>query len=132
MPEETLLGFDFGVKKIGIALGNTLTRHAHPLEIIQSENRAARFDRIAQLIEVWQPARVVVGLPLTLDGGEQAATARCRRFARQLQGRFGLAVALVDERGSSMQAQEMLGSHAPDDAQAAAIILQRYFDALPI
>jgi putative Holliday junction resolvase len=131
MPEETLLGFDFGIKKIGIAVGNTVTRHAHPLEIIWSETRAARFGRIAGLIEEWQPTRAVVGLALTADGGEQTATAHCRRFARQLHGRFGLAVILVDERGSSRQAQESLGTHAPDDAVAAAIILQRYLDGLP-
>jgi putative Holliday junction resolvase len=131
MPEETLLGFDFGVKKIGIAVGNTLTRHAHPLEIIRGETRTARFGRIASLIDEWQPVRVVVGLALAKDGGEQEATARCRRFARQLYGRFGLAVTLIDERDSSLQAQEQLGTHAADDAVAAAIILQRYLDALP-
>ena len=131
MPEETLLAFDFGEKKIGIAIGNTLTRQARPLEIIFSETRAARFGRIGQLLQEWQPQRAVVGLPLTLDGQEQPASARARRFANQLHGRFGLAVELVDERGSSMEAQRLLGTHAPDDAVAAAVILQRYLDALP-
>ncbi|MBO1112087.1 Holliday junction resolvase RuvX [Bordetella petrii] len=131
MPEETLLAFDFGEKKIGIAIGNTLTRQARPLEIIFSEVREARFARIGQLLQLWQPQRVVVGLALATDGGEQPATARCRRFANQLHGRFGLAVELVDERGSSMEAQRLLGTHAPDDAVAAAVILQRYLDALP-
>jgi len=131
MPEETLLAFDFGEKKIGIAIGNTLTRQARPLEIIFSEVREARFARIGQLLQLWQPQRAVVGLALATDGGEQPATARCRRFANQLHGRFGLAVELVDERGSSMEAQRLLGTHAPDDAVAAAVILQRYLDALP-
>lgn len=131
MPEETLLAFDFGEKKIGIAIGNTLTRQARPLEIIFSERRDERFGRIAQLLQEWQPQRAVVGLALAADGGEQPATQRCRRFANQLHGRFGLAVELVDERGSSMEAQAQLGSHAPDDAMAAAIILQRYLDRLP-
>lgn len=130
MPEETLLAFDFG-EKIGIAIGNTLTRQARPLEIIFSERRDERFGRIAQLLQEWQPQRVVVGLALATDGGEQPATQRCRRFANQLHGRFGLAVELVDERGSSMEAQAQLGSHAPDDAMAAAVILQRYLDRLP-
>ena len=144
--EETLLGFDFGEKKIGVAIGNTLTRQARPLEIIFSEVREARFGRIAQLLAEWQPQRLVVGLALAADGGEQPATARCRRFANQLDGRFGLPVLLVDERGSSLQAQDLLGSmasssrsaglrsvgrHAPDDAMAAMVILQRYLDALP-
>ncbi|MVW73383.1 MULTISPECIES: Holliday junction resolvase RuvX [unclassified Bordetella] len=131
MPEETLLAFDFGEKKIGIAIGNTLTRQARPLEIIFSEERAVRFGRIAALLEEWHPQRVVVGLALASDGGDQPATARCRRFANQLNGRFGLDVVLVDERGSSMEAQELLGTNAPDDAMAAAVILQRYLDALP-
>ncbi|ARP96631.1 Holliday junction resolvase RuvX [Bordetella genomosp. 13] len=131
MPDETLLGFDFGEKKLGIAIGNTLTRQARPLEIIFSETRAARFGRIAELLQEWQPQRVVVGLSLASDGGEQPATARCRRFANQLHGRFGLQVELVDERGSSMEAQQLLGTNAPDDAVAAAVILQRYLDALP-
>ncbi len=131
MPEETLLAFDFGEKKIGIAIGNTLTRHARPLEIIFSERRDERFGRIGQLLQEWQPQRVVVGLALNTDGGEQRATQRCRRFANQLQGRFGLEVELVDERGSSMEAQQRLGTNAPDDAMAAAVILQRYLDRLP-
>lgn len=131
MPEETLLGFDFGEKKIGIAIGNTLTRQARPLEIIFSEIRDTRFNRIAALLQEWQPHRVVVGLAFDAEGGEQPATARCRRFANQLHGRFGIAVELVDERGSSMEAQRLLGTHAADDAMAAAVILQRYLDTLP-
>lgn len=131
MTEETLLAFDYGVKKIGVAIGNTLTRHARPLEILVSATREQRFQAIARLVQEWQPDRAVVGLPLTLDGGEQYASLRCRRFANQLHGRFGLDVELVDERHTSMQAQKMLGSSGPDDdAMAAAIILQRYLDAL--
>jgi len=131
MPEETLLAFDFGEKKIGVAIGNTLTRQARPLEIIFGEVREARFGRIAALLQEWQPRRVVVGLALDSDGGEQPATARCRRFANQLHGRYGVAVELVDERGSSMEAQRLLGTHAADDAMAATVILQRYLDTLP-
>jgi len=131
MPEETLLAFDYGLKKIGVALGNTLTRHARPLRILVPVTRQQRFEAIAQLLAEWQPDRVIVGLPLATDGGEQYTSLRCRRFANQLRGRFGVAVELVDERGSSMQAQQALGTNEADDAMAAAIILQRYFDALP-
>lgn len=130
MPEETLLAFDFGTKKIGVAIGNTLIGQARPLEIIRSEVRNVRFARIAELLAEWQPQRVVVGLPLTIDGGEQEASARARRFANQLHGRFDVSVELVDERGSSMQAQALLGTNEDDDAMAAAVILQRYLDAL--
>ena len=129
MTPQTLLGFDFGTHKIGVAIGNTLTAQATPLEIIHGEVRERRFARIAELLAHWQPQRVVVGLALDRDGSEQPATARCRRFANQLHGRFGVQVVLVDERGSSLQAQALLRSHAPDDAYAAAVILQRYLDA---
>jgi len=131
MPEETLLAFDYGVKKIGVAIGNTLTRQARPLEILTATTRQQRFAAIQKLLEQWQPQRVIVGLPYTAEGGEQYASMRCRRFANQLRGRFGVTVDLVDERGSSLEAQELLRSHAPDDAVAAMVILRRYLDSAP-
>lgn len=130
MPEKTLLAFDYGTKKIGVAIGNTLTRQARPLQILWPVTKEQRFAAIAALLEEWQPNLVVVGLPLATDGGEQYASMRCRRFANQLRGRFGLEVVLVDERGSSMEAQEMLGKHVADDSVAAMVILRRYLDAL--
>ena len=130
MPEETLLAFDYGLKKIGVAIGNTLTRQARPLEILRPVTRQQRFESIEKLLKAWQPDRIVVGLPLTPDGGEQYASVRCRKFANQLHGRFGVVVELVDERGSSMEAQELLGNHDDDDAMAASVILQRYLDTL--
>ncbi len=129
MPEETLLAFDYGAKKCGVALGNTLLKQARPLDIILEATRDGRFNRIEALLKRWQPERLVVGLALATDGGEQYASQHCRRFARQLEGRFGLPVVLVDERGSSLEAQKTIGNE-PDDAVAAAIILQRYFDTL--
>lgn len=129
-PVHTLLAFDFGTQRIGVALGNTLTRSARPLEIIPSEPLKARFARIEALLNEWQPDHVVVGLALASDGGEQPATGRCRRFADQLRGRFGVHVTLQDERGSSLEAQELQRPNQPDDAMAAAVILQRYLDAL--
>lgn len=128
--EYALLGFDFGTRRIGVAVGNTVTRTARPLEVIASEPLATRFARIAALLAEWQPAAAVVGLALTEDGGEQPTTGRCRRFADQLRGRFGLPVFLQDERGSSLEAQEIQGYGTDDDAMAAAVILQRYLDAL--
>jgi len=130
MPEETLLAFDYGAKKLGVALGNTLLLQARPLDLILEPTRDGRFARIAALLATWQPERLVVGLALATDGSEQYASQHCRRFARQLEGRFGIPVTLVDERGSSVEAQKITGN-APDDAVAAAIILQRYFDAHP-
>lgn len=132
MPEKTLLAFDYGTKKIGVAIGNTLTRQARPLQILWPVTKEQRFAAIAALLEEWQPDLVVVGLPLATDGSEQYASMRCRRFANQLRGRFGLEVVLVDERGSSMEAQEMLGKHVADDSVAAMVILRRYLDALTL
>ncbi len=128
---ETILAFDYGLKKIGVALGNTLTRQARPYTILRPVTREQRFAAIQALLDEWQPDRLVVGLPLTTEGGEQYASLRCRRFANQLHGRYGLVVELVDERGSSMEAQALLGSNDDDDAMAAYVILQRYLDRLP-
>ncbi|ETD72167.1 Holliday junction resolvase [Pelistega indica] len=128
--ELTVLAFDFGLKKIGVALGNTLLKQATPLTIIQTATKQARFEEIERLLKKWQPQQLVVGLPLTEDGQEQYASLHARRFANQLQGRFNLPVQLIDERGSSLEAQQRLGNHTLDDAVAAAIILERYFDAL--
>lgn len=127
---ETLLAFDYGVKKIGVAIGNTLTCQARPLQVLRPVTREQRFAAISRLLEEWRPDRVVVGLPLTTDGGEQYASLRCRRFANQLHGRYGVSVELVDERGTSVEAQGMLAKKEDDDAMAAALILQRYLDGM--
>jgi putative Holliday junction resolvase len=123
---DTVLGFDFGVKRIGVAVGNTLVRQAQPLQVIAAIDNASRFATIATLIEQWTPARVVVGLPSHPDGAEHDMTQRCRRFANQLHGRFGLPVELVDERYSSAVITAKRGELIDD--RAAAIILQQYFD----
>lgn len=130
MPDLTVLSFDYGTQKIGVAIGNTLTRQARPLEIISPRTRDRRFELIQKLLDHWEPELVIVGLPLASDGTDQYVTLQARRFANQLRGRFGVTVEMVDERGSSMEAQAILRSHAPDDAVAAAVILQRYLDAL--
>lgn len=127
---HTLLAFDYGTRKIGVAIGNTLTRQAHPLQILEPRTRQRRFELIEALLQQWQPLTVIVGLPLASDGSDQYTTLQARRFANQLHGRFKVAVQLVDERGSSLEAQQILGTHAADDAVAATVILQRYLDAL--
>lgn len=133
----TVLAFDFGLKRIGIAVGETLLGQARALVTLELESNEARFAAISRLIEEWQPALLVVGLPLSLDGGEHDMTARCRRFANQLHGRFGLPVALRDERLTSAAAETELREAGMDwrarrkrvDALAAQHILQDYFDA---
>lgn len=123
---ETVLGFDFGLKRIGVAVGNTLLKQAQPLTIISAATNDAKFAALAGLIEQWQPTRCIVGLPRHPDGAEHEMTIRCRRFANQLHGRFGVATVLVDERYSSAIISHQRGDLI--DAQAAAIILQQYFD----
>ena len=123
---EIVFGFDFGIKRIGIAMGNTLTGQAQPLAVVKAIDNAARFKQIGELIEQWRPAQLIVGEPRHPDGAEHEMTLRCRRFANQLHGRFNLPVALVDERYSSAVIQAKRGEII--DAKAAAIILQQYFD----
>jgi putative Holliday junction resolvase len=123
---DIVFGFDFGIKRIGIAMGNTLTGHAQPLSVIKAIDNAARFAQIGALVDQWRPARLVVGEPRHPDGAEHEMTLRCRRFANQLHGRFNLPVELVDERYSSAVIQSKRGEVIDD--QAAAIILQQYFD----
>lgn len=123
---ETVLAFDFGLKRIGVAVGNSMLRQAQPLTVIAAATNVAKFAAIAAVVAEWQPARCVVGLPLHPDGAEHEMTVRCRRFANQLHGRFALETTLVDERYSSVVLQAKRGEVI--DARAAAIILQQYFD----
>lgn len=122
------LAFDFGIKRVGVASGNSLMRQAQPLRTIAAEGDA-RFAQIGKLIDEWRPDDLVVGVPFHPDGAEHENTQRARRFARQLQGRYRLPVHEVDERYSTTEAQ---ADGARDlDAQSAAIILQQYFNELP-
>lgn len=123
---EIVFGFDFGIKRIGVAMGNTLTCQAQPLALVNAIDNAARFAQIGVLIDAWRPARLIVGEPFHPDGAEHEMTLRCRRFANQLHGRFNLPVQLVDERYSSAVISARRGELI--DAKAAAIILQQYFD----
>ena len=123
---EIVFGFDFGIKRIGVAMGNTLTGQAQPLLVVDAIDNASRFKTIGALIEEWRPTRLIVGEPRHPDGAEHDMTLRARRFANQLHGRFGLPVELVDERYSSAVIPARRGEHI--DAKAASIILQQYFD----
>jgi putative Holliday junction resolvase len=125
---DTLLAFDFGVKRIGVAIGNTMLCQAEPLKVINAIDNDTRFAAIQKLLDEWTPARLIVGLPMHPDGNEHEMTARARRFANQLNGRFNLPVELVDERYSSAVISAKRGEIIDD--RAAAIILQQYFDSL--
>lgn len=133
---DTVLAFDFGEKRIGVAVGDILVGIAHPLQTIHAESTDARFAAIGDLIREWQPTQLVVGLPAYLDGTEHALTQLCRKFANRLHGRFNLPVALVDERLSSVEASQSLKEigiggrkqKAMLDQVAAQHILQNYLD----
>jgi putative Holliday junction resolvase len=121
------LAFDFGTRRVGVAVGNSLLRRAQPLRTVAVEGEA-RFAAIEALIREWQPAALVVGVPFHPDGAAHDNTRRARRFGRQLQGRFRLPVNEVDERFSTTQA---LAEGAADvDAASAAVILDQYLRTL--
>ena len=125
MIDGVILSFDFGMRRIGVAIGNTLTREARPLMTVDAPSDAARWREIGAVIEQWQPQALVVGIPRHPDGAPHAMTARSERFARQLEGRYRLPVERVDERYSSAVVE------AADDVDAAAatIILQQWLDS---
>ncbi len=120
MTDGVLLAFDFGARRIGVAIGNGITREARPLAVLQAQGDA-RWPKIAAVIAEWQPQRLVVGVPRHPDGAAHEMTARCEKFARQLHGRFGLPVDAVDERYSSAVVAD------GRDDEAAAVILQQWF-----
>ncbi len=123
----SFLAFDFGLRRVGVATGNTLTRSAMPLRTVAATGDA-RFDAIGALVKEWQPAALVVGVPFHPDGAAHENTDRARRFARQLHGRFRLPVHEVDERYSTTEAHAQ-GAHDLD-AASAAIILDQYLSSL--
>lgn len=140
---RTLLGFDYGTQQIGVAVGQELTGTSTPLATLSCRNETPDWDAITRLIEEWRPAALVVGVPLNMDGTEQAMTQAARRFARRLEGRYRLPVHLADERLTSVEAGRLLREAATDsgtrrsrrrrelDEVAAHLILQTYFSQHP-
>ena len=124
---HSFLAFDYGTRRVGVATGNTLTRNAQALRTVAAEGEA-RFEAIGRLIAEWQPDALVVGVPFHPDGAAHDNTQRARRFARQLHGRFKLAVHEVDERYTTTEAHS-LGAR-DIDAASAAIILDQFFAAM--
>ena len=128
MPEaraRTVLAFDFGLKRIGVAVGEPDLGTAHPLAPIA----APGFDAIGKLVAEWRPAQLVIGLPVAANG-EHPLAKHVERFARQLEGRFHIPVARVDERFSSVEAESRLRGlkRQSIDSVAAQLLLQQYFD----
>jgi len=136
LPAGAVLAFDFGKKRIGVAIGNTAVGVAHPLATVDSEVTERRFALIGQLIQTWQPVLLVVGLPLHSDGTVHELTQLSQRFARRLSGRFNIKVIMKDERYTSETASATLREagitgrkqKAVLDQVAAQQILQSFFD----
>ena len=135
LPAGTLMAFDFGLKRVGVAVGETATRLAHPLETIATESNAVRFEAIARLVAEWRPVGFVVGQPRHADGGEHEIARLAGKFGRRLEGRFGLPVAFVDETLTSAEAESQLreagtrsSGRGEVDTLAATLILQGYLD----
>ena len=134
--QRTLLGFDFGTKRIGIAIAQEVTGIANPLTTVTAVKHKPDWDSISKIIKEWQPDLLVVGLPLHMDGTQQPMTQAARRFSNQLNGRYQIPIALMDERLSSNEAESILneqsgsGSLFQDKAQidmiSAQLILQSW------
>ncbi len=122
----TLLCFDCGKKRIGTAVGQTISSTATALETIKTINNKPDWENISHLIKEWSPDRLVVGKPLQLDGSRQEMTELAERFSRQLEGRFHLPVEMIEEQLSSYEARRELKSTYDLDAVAARLILETW------
>lgn len=137
MKIKTLLAFDYGTQNIGVASGQTITRSANPQTPLKAKDGIPDWNQIEKLLKEWQPDLVLVGLPLNMDDTESELSARARKFANRLHGRFGIKVEMVDERLSSFEAKsevmERGGSRNykknPVDSIAARVILESWLTA---
>ena len=131
-----ILSFDFGEKRIGVAIGNNLTKSSHPLETINTALNSERYKTIERLIKLWSPIHVVIGLPLNDDGSISKMSLLAKKFANKLKNKFNLSISLVDERCTSTEAESLLKVTQKNfkkrklvlDPVAAQIILDSYFE----
>ena len=132
--KRTVMAFDFGLRQIGVAVGNCLLETSQPLDIVQARDGVPDWSSIEALLQEWQPDLLLIGDPLNMDGTDSDLGARAQKFSRRLHGRFGLAVALVDERLTSFEAKQTLQAQGhkgnyknqPADSVAAELILQSW------
>ena len=133
---QIVIAFDYGEKRIGVAVGQSITGSANPLKPLKAKEGQPNWRSVKSLLEQWQPDYLVVGLPLNMDTTEQLLTKRAQKFANRLNGRFDLTVKLMDERLSSVEARDQIFSDAgykglkkkSIDSQAACVILESWFD----
>ncbi|HHF7373476.1 Holliday junction resolvase RuvX [Legionella bozemanae] len=134
MPSPVYIGFDFGYKRIGVAVGQQLTRSASPLATLSARRGIPDWNAVAKVIAEWSPQALIVGIPTCIDGSELYTTSAARRFAKELHKRFSLSVHLVDERLSTVEAREQLFAQggyrkikqSEVDSIAACVILEQW------
>lgn len=134
--ERTIIGFDFGKKYIGIAVGQEVTGNANPLGSIKANDGIPHWPSLEKYLSEWQPDLVVVGLPLNMDGTEQQLTKDARKFGNRVAGRFGVKVEFQDERLTTADAKEQLFSRGGYrnlkkdniDAESARLIIESFFE----
>ena len=136
---QTVLGFDFGLKRIGVAVGQTVTRSASPLGVVTVKDGEPDWNALGRLVREWRPGALVVGLPYNMDLSEQEMTHKARHFAQDLAERFPLPVHTVDERLSSHEAEAALKERRQQgrrrirrediDGAAACVILESWFNS---
>ena len=132
---RAVMAFDFGLRQIGVAIGNSLLDTSQPLDVLMAKDGAPRWDELQALVEEWQPDLLVVGDPINMDGTDSELSNRARRFARRLHGRLGLPVEMADERLSSFEAKQESAERGhrgdykqePIDSIAAGLILKTWF-----
>ncbi|MCP4274434.1 MAG: Holliday junction resolvase RuvX [Gammaproteobacteria bacterium] len=135
--KQHVIAFDYGEKRIGVAVGQTVTNTATPLKPLLAKDGQPDWQTVERLIKEWQPDYLLVGLPLNMDTTEQLLTRRAKKFSNRLKGRFGIAVKMMDERLSSVEAREQLFSAGgfkglnknSIDSQAACLILESWFNS---
>jgi len=124
---SVVLGFDFGLKRIGVAIGNAVTKESRPLKIIPWKTNEEKWREIQKLIKEWEPDAFIVGVPYHQDGKENTMTKPCKSFGRQLEGRFNKPVYFVDERFSSVEAEATHPDSEFIDDEAASVILRQWY-----
>jgi putative Holliday junction resolvase len=136
--EGNIIGFDFGQKRIGVAIGNNISKSAQALITIESTSSNQKFEVIQKIMDEWRPVSIVVGVPFNVDGSEHKVTNLCKKFAKQLEQKYALPIYLIDERYTSIEASYEIQDKKIDlkkkklliDQIAAKIILQSYLDQI--
>lgn len=131
---RTVLAFDFGLRQIGVAVGNTALKTAQPLAVVAAKNGKPDWQVLEKLVQQWQPDLLVVGDPLNMDGSASEMSVRAKKFAQRMHGRWGTAFEMTDERLSSFEAKQDMRERghrgdykdAPIDSYAAELILQTW------